>query len=139
MPFLFSFPEATTSQIHKLNEGTDGSAVRTVNRSSGVASHENDPEFTRRIAELNFEGREFVLNTAGEPNRIHTIAEWPRTNADFELLTKMDDEQAASDSLLPGKKASDMFDPEDWFIRPDLSDDDVPPGRRLRTNPGRKA
>lgn len=130
------------SQIHKPPELSDGNAERTssINRSScGVSvTPAMNLEFMR-TAELNYGGREVVLNTTGEPNCTHVIAEWPRTNADFELLTKMDDEQAASDCLLTHKTASDIFDPDNWFIQPDLSDDDVPPGRRLRMNPGRKA
>ena len=138
MCYCLSFSDATTSQFHKSTEGLIGTMEQPGTKNVASVILDNNSELRENVADLNLEEREVVLHTAGEPNCMHIIAEWPPTNADFQLLTKMDDERAASDNFLTGKEASDDFNLEDWFIRPDLSDEDIPPGRRLRMNPGRK-
>jgi hypothetical protein len=76
-----------------------------------------------------------VVENPSEPHCVHIIAEWPSTNADFEVLSKLDDECISQDPFLASHQVSGIFDPKDWFIQ--LSDDeDVPPERRLRHNPG---
>ncbi|CAG7725878.1 unnamed protein product, partial [Allacma fusca] len=57
------------------------------------------------------------------------------TNADFEVLSKLDDEYMSQDPFMASHQVSDIFDPKDWFLQ--LSDEDIPPERRLRHNPGR--
>ena len=80
--------------------------------------------------------RQEGVSSMGEPHLMHVIAEWPQSNTDFEMLTKMDDELSTRETLfIP---AAEILDPDDWFVRPDLSDEDIPPGQRLRMNPGRK-
>ncbi|CAG7833578.1 unnamed protein product [Allacma fusca] len=77
---------------------------------------------------------DIIENPMSEPHCVHVIAEWPATNADFEVLSKLDDEYMSQDPFMASHQVSDIFDPKDWFLQ--LSDEDIPPERRLRHNPG---